>query len=220
MTDLVWPTDLVPFAQLFYLRPHVGGSESPFTRQTKVYELSAPQWACRMTFRGGYDGTRAQGAFGPRLDAFLAQMGGRASRVAIYDFRRSTWRGVDTSGAGNEAASEGDTTMIVTGLVPGETILTGDYIGGDGRPHIIMADVTVGGSGTAEVTFKPALAADVAEDEAIIGNPTGWFRLTSDDAGANMTEVGGLSSYDLEFAEDLGPPTQLTYEDEPLTYDG
>lgn len=220
MTDFVWPDDLVPFAQQFYLQPHVGRSESPFTRQPKVYGLSAPRWQCRMTFRGGYDGTVAQAAFGPRLDAFIAKLEGGAHRVAIYDFRRTEWRGVDISGAGNDAASEGDTTMAITGLVTGETILAGDYIGGDGRPHIITEDAAVDEYGNATVTFKPALADDIAEDEAVIGNPTGWFRLTSDDAGANMTEVGGLSGYDLEFVEDLNAPTDITFEDEPLTYSG
>jgi hypothetical protein len=37
----------------------------------------------------------------------------------------------------------------------------------------------------------------------VFGNPTATFRLVSDDAGANPTEVGQLTTYDLEFVEDL-----------------
>lgn len=220
MTDLVWPDDLPPFQQSFYLQPHVIRSESPFNRQTKIYGLSRPRWICKMAFRGGYDGTVAQAAFGPRLDALIAQLEGGATRIAIPDFRRMTLRGVDVTGAGNEAADAGDTTMTLTGLVNGETVLAGDYIGGDGRPHIILADVPVDYLGQAVVTFKPALEDDIAEDEATLGTGAGWFRLTSDDAGENATEVGGPTIYNLEFVEDLNPSPDLVFEEEPLTYTG
>lgn len=221
MPDLTWPDDLVPYQQLFYLQPHTGGSESPFTKQTKTYGLSAPRWICRMVFRGGYDGTDAQGAFGPRLDAIIADLQGRFNRIAIYDFRRTAMRGLDVSGVGNEASSAGTSEITLTGLVPGEVVLVGDYLGGDGRPHIITgSNVTVASDGTAVVTFKPALADDIAEDAAVLGNPTGIFKLVSDDAGTNLTEVGGLAAYDLEFVEDLGPPVDVIYDEAPLTYSG
>lgn len=204
MTDFTWPDDLVPYQQLFYLQPHVVRSESPFTRQTKIYGLSAPRWICKMVFRGGYDGIEAQGAYGPRLDAIVAQLAGGANRVAIYDFRRTALRGPSVpSLLGNSAASAAATSMTVTGLSPGDRLYPGDYLGGDGRPHIITIGADADGSGHASVTFTPPLAADIATDAATLGTGAGWFRLTSDDAGGNLTEVGGLAQYDLEFVEDL-----------------
>lgn len=205
MTDYVWPDDLVPYRMKFYLQPHTGGSESPFSRKTKVYGLSADRWVCAMEFRGGYNGTTNQAAFGPRLDAFIAKLKGRQNRVEIFDFRRSTIRGRmwDSGSAGNSSASAGATSMTLTGLIPGATILAGDYIGGDGRPHIITDDALVSGAGEAVVNFTPPLRATIGANAAVFGNPTGMFRLVSDDAGQNDTEVGQLTNYVLEFVEDL-----------------
>lgn len=201
MTDYLWPEDLAPFGQSFYLQPHRGGTESPFNRQTKVYLLSAPRWVARMSFRGGYDGTVGAAAFGPRLDAQIARLEGGANRTGLYDFRRNSFRGITAVGS-NLAAVAGASSITLTGMVPGEIVRAGDYIGGDERPHIIVEDATVGADGRVLVSFKPPLAADVDGGEATLGYGRGWFRLNSDDAGQNPTEVGGLSSYDLEFTED------------------
>lgn len=204
MTDYVWPVDLVPYAQSFYLQPHTGGSESPFSRATKVYGLSAPRWICSMSFRGGYNGIKDQAAFGPRLDAMVAKLKGRLNRVAIYDFRRSEirsrlWR----STAGNSAAALGASGITITGLIPGMTVHAGDYIGGDGRPHIILDDVLANSSGEATVSFEPPLSAAVGLNAATFGNPTALFRLMDDDAGDNPVEVGQSINVNLRFVEDL-----------------
>lgn len=205
MADFDWPADLVPFAQTFFLQPHVVRSVSPFTRQQKVYGLSAPLWMCRMSFRGGYNGRRGAEAYGPRLDAFLAKLKGGENRVAIHDFRRPEMRGRAWShSASNALATSGATSLVITGISPhGETALAGDYVGGDGRPHIILDDARADDSGEAMVTFEPPLSADIVAGGAVFGNPTGWFRLTSDDAGANGVEVGQAAMFDLEFIEDI-----------------
>ena len=186
MTDFIWPDDLVPHGAGFRLQPHTGGSESPFSRVTKVYELSAARWTCQMTLSGGDSarwGLDGVARYGPRLDALIAKLRGRANRVALFDFRRDSmsdpaW----PSGAGNEAAAKGATTLVITGLPPGTIAYAGDYIGGDGRPHLILDDAVADGSGEATVTFEPALAANIAADEAGFGKAYGWFRLTSDEA--------------------------------------
>jgi hypothetical protein len=212
MTDYTWPDDLVPYAMSFYLQPHTGGSESPFTRQTKVYGLSAPRWVCSMSFRGGYNGIRDQAAFGPRLDALLAKLRGRQNRVLLYDFRRAAMRGKlwPASGIGNAAAVKGSTSITLTGLVPGQPVYAGDYLGGDGRPHIIGDDpfgviaATADGSGEAIVSFEPPLSADVALNSVLFASAaTAPFRLADDDAGQNGVEVGSTVNLSLNFVEDL-----------------
>lgn len=204
MTDYTWPTDLVPYAVSFYLQPHTGGSESPFSLKAKIYGLSAPRWVCAMSFRGGYNGIVKQAAFGPRLDAIVAKLKGRQNRIAIYDFRRplirsTLWR----STAGNTAASLGATGLTITGLTPGMKVHAGDYVGGDARPHIILDDVTANTGGEATISFEPPLSAAIGTNAAIFGNPTGLFRLASDDSGENGAEVGESINLTLSFVEDL-----------------
>lgn len=204
MADYTWPSDLVPYAVSFYLQSHTGGSESPFSRQTKIYGLSAPRWVCAMSFRGGDWGERGLEAIGPRLDAMIVKLKGRQNRAAVYDFRRvrprsQTW----PSAANNLSALAGVTTMTITNLPPGTMVRAGDYIGGDGRPHLILDDVAANASGQAVVTFEPPLAANVNAGSAIFSKVSGFFRLTSDDAGDNGTAVGEGVNITLEFVEDL-----------------
>lgn len=204
MTDYPWPSGLVPSQQTFYLQPHTGGSESPFSRVTKVYALAAPRWICSLSFRGGYWGTTGLDAVGPRLDAFLAKLKGRQNRALLYDFRRPAMRApLWPANANNLAAALGATTMTLTNLLPGLIVRGGDYIGGDGRPHIITDDVQVGTTGQAVVSFVPPLKAAVGAGAAIFGKPTAPFRLVSDDAGANATTVGEAVAITLDFVEDL-----------------
>jgi hypothetical protein len=216
LTDYVWPSDLVPYAVSFYLQPHTGGSESPFTRQTKIYGMSAPRWVCSMQLRApdSYDRWGgAYGAWGERMDAFLAKLEGRANRVQLWDFRRPGRSPLFS----NSAVVAGADTITLTGATTSE-IRVGEYIGGDGRPHIIT-DLTVAGADlTAKVRphFEDAIAGGAATYE----NVSGFFRLTTDDAGHNPSTIGELTDYQLEFVEDWGPSVDVIYESETVTYSG
>lgn len=203
MADYYWPENgLTPFAGEMWLQPHTGRSQSPLTNAQRTYALAQPLWRCRWQIRGGYDGDTGLSGIGLAMDALLARLAGGQNRVGLWDFRRPDPIGIDASDVGNVAASLGDTTMTLTNMPPGETVLAGNYIGGDGRIHIITEDVDVEMDGTVEVTFKPALNADLLEDTVVFGNPLGWFRLTSDEAGRNPVQVGDAVIYDLEFIED------------------
>lgn len=210
MTNYVWPDDLVPYAQSFYLQPHTGGSESPFSRVSKIYGLSAPRWVCTMAFRGGYSGTKDQAAFGPRLDALIAKLKGRQNLVWIWDFRRPRQRSpVWPRSASNLIAAGGATSMTVTGLAPGTPIYNGDYFRGDGTAHIICDDTlgavhaTADASGEAVVSFEPPLTQVINAGLAQFDKSAALFRLTSDDAGSNMVGVGEAQEITLEFVEDI-----------------
>lgn len=238
MTDYAWPTDLMPVVQSFWLQPHVGRSESPFTRQQKLYGLSAPRWVSRASFRGGYDGADGIGAWGGWLDGLIAMLDGGVVRVTFWDFRRPTRTGsgatLENSGlvgtlqqftdgfkftdgkkfattwAGgpptNDAAAIGATTITWRGFTAlTQAFNVGDYVGGDGRPHITTPGgaPVVGGDGSVTVTFTPPLAAAILAGAASYTRVSGTFRLTADDAGSNPTEVGQMTGYDLELVEDL-----------------
>lgn len=207
MADFEWPDAVVPYSVEFWLQPHTGGAESPFSRKGKYYGLSAPRWVCRLGLRGG-DSARVWGTgrhvTGPAIDALLAKLEGRLKTITIHDFRRPRPTSpVWPTGASNLAAAVGDTSITITGLQPGTRVHAGDYVGGDGRPHIILDDVYADTGGQAVVSFKPPLAAAVGAGAAIFSEVTGTFRQADDDAGTNPSEVGQLTHYSLTFVEDL-----------------
>lgn len=221
MVDYAWPAGLAPYKVMFYLQPHVGGSESPLTRVRKVYGLSAPRWIARLSFRAGYDGVPRyenkqldQTGFGPLLDALIVDLEGGLNRVRLHDFRRphllqppQLVRDLTA-----RATAKGATEMTITGFRPGGIAFTiGDYVGGDGRPHLIRGGAIVVGAGTilanaageATVSFRPPLSAPIAEGAPLRFPADGAFLLTSEDAGQNETEVGQPTDYTLDFVEDL-----------------
>lgn len=216
MSDFDWPADIVPHNVSFYLQPHTGGSESPFSRKTKVYGLSASRWVCRLSVRGGDSdkwGTAGKALWGQRMDAFLAQVEGRLNRVILWDFRRPGGAKPFT----NDAVASGTSTVLLVGASE-DDIRVGDYVGGDGRPHMIIA-LTVDGLNLS-ATVKPHFENDIAAGAATFDRVTGYFRLTSDDAGNNPSPNGEHTEYNLEFVEDWGPSTAIVFEGEPLTYSG
>ncbi|KEZ13533.1 hypothetical protein CP98_04988 [Sphingobium yanoikuyae] len=227
MPDLLWPKGLVPYKVMFYLRPHVGGQQSPLTRTRKVYGLSAPIWVARLTFRAGhgYDDQGLEYRFGPSaadvrfqaalLDALIAEMEGGLTAVRFHDFRRPRPQSYLTRNSPAitvDAAPAGSTEITINrahGLI-GPSI--GDYIGGDGRPHIVT-DVSpkfgsmmsaAGPDGKIQVKFKPPLSTAIAQDAALeMDEVTAPFQLITEDAGGNESEVGQLADYVLEFEEKL-----------------
>jgi hypothetical protein len=214
MTDFTWPSDIVPFDVSFYLEPHTGGTESPFSRKSKLYGLSKPRWVCSMRLRAPDSNDRwggTKGAWGERIDAFLADLEGRLNRVQLFDFRRRGRAPTFT----NAPATAGTNTMTLTGAAPAK-IRVGEYIGGDGRPHTITT-LTVSGSDLL-ATVKPYFESDIAGGAATFQNVTGFFRLTSDDAGQNSSPVGALTEYQLDFVEDDFPTVDVTYSGSIVTY--
>ncbi|KPF76723.1 hypothetical protein IP68_02165 [Blastomonas sp. AAP25] len=212
MADIEWPRDLSPFRASFFLRPHVGGVESPLTRTRKTYLLSKPVWVCRLSFRGGWDGEDGKAALGARMDSLIVQMQGGFNRVLLWDFRRpypvglrryysqfsgETYTFADgrTFSLGerffvpaeaepiNELASAGATSIVFGGFLPGErTFQTGDYFGGDGRSHIIHTATVADEDGRTMLTFDPPLQSALGVGQAITMRPTTPFKLSTDSA--------------------------------------
>lgn len=217
MADLPWPADLLPYKVMFYLQPHVGGTESPFSRTKKTYGLSAPRWIARFTFRGGYGAAPRIGdqeGFGPRLDAMIADLEGGLNNALLWDCRRPRPLHPQARRAPltYRAADVGATDLVVDGFSPGAIAFSiGDYVGGDGRPHLVRGGAAVrgGGSimadanGTATISVRPPLSAAIAAGTPLAWPVTGRFKLTSEDGGQNETEVGQPTEYTLDFAEDL-----------------
>lgn len=215
----------MPYKTAFYLQPHTGGQESPLTRTRKVYGLSAPRWLARLTFRAGH-GFEDTGVgpsehevefYAARLDALIAEMEGGLNCVIFPDFRRDAPQHYLTNYHGpailasNVAAGASELTIQIGEGNIGPSI--GDYIGGDGRPHIVtgfspqIALVTsiAPADGRVTIRFKPPLSSPIAAGTVIpVGRVPGRFRLSGgDDSGQNEGEVGALIDYSLEFTEEL-----------------
>jgi len=238
VADLDWPVGLFPYKTMFYLRPHIGGQESPLTRTKKVYGLSAPQWIARLTFRAGhgYEGTVGTGPRGDdaafyaaRLDALIAELHGGLNCIRFHDFRRPRPQSALSSYAPSFAtvdyAPAGASSVTVRRLSGWVGPSIGDYIGGDGRPHIVTR-VTPGdslsmmsyadGDGAITVEFQPPLSLPIDQDSPLqMEEVTARFRLVSEDAGENEAEVGVPIDYVLDFTEDLLPPTTSGFPEGP-----
>lgn len=232
LPDVPFPDEACPYRVLFYLQPYNSRSRSPWTRRTKTISLSKPLWIARLTFRTGYDGDEGVMAWGGVMDAWIAELEGGAQTTGLWDFRRPYPPGLRryySRFAGrrlpfaddeefrmgerfvipadaepvNEAAVRGASEMAFVGFKPGERVfIDGDYIGGDGRPHLVLRPGAIADAdGRAVVRFTPPLDFDVAAGAAVTMQPPGRFQLASDDAGANETTVGELTEYTLDFIE-------------------
>jgi hypothetical protein len=143
MTDYSWPSDIIPYGVSFYLQPNTGG-----TRARSAACRSSTGHRSRNGFaRFGFVGAsraptngRAKRPVGRTSDAFLVQLEGRLNRVSLYDFRRPGRAPTFT----NAPITAGTDTVTLIGAAPAK-IRVGEYIGGDGRPHIITS-LTVSGS--------------------------------------------------------------------------
>ena len=212
MADIEWPHDLRPFRAAFYLRPHVGGAESPLTRTRKTYLLSKPIWVCRLSFRGGFNGASDRAALGGRMDSLIVQMQGGFNRVLLWDFRRPypvglkryygqfageafAFTGGETFTLGerftvpgeveplSEPAAGGSTSIVFGGFLEGtRPFQTGDYFGGDGRLHIIHTATVADSEGRVTLTFDPPLERALVAGEAVTMRPTANFKLSTESA--------------------------------------
>lgn len=104
----------------------------------------------------------------------------------------------------NGTIAAGATTVNLTGYEPGsKPSLVGDYLDiGDGTPHIITEANAADLYGNLTISFempaKTPFSGTIAFERV-----RGTFRLISDDAGSNPTDVEGLSTHELEFIEVL-----------------
>lgn len=103
--------------------------------------------------------------------------------------------------------ASGSTSFVVTGHKPNVTVFkAGDRIGWHNHKRIytVTEDAVADGIDNLTVYFEPPLKDDVPAGTApVTTKPRAPFRLTTDDAGNNPTDVEGLSSFELDFVEDL-----------------
>jgi hypothetical protein len=81
MASLVWPVDVRPYSQEFFIETNVSRFTSLFTKQSQLLERQGKRWVSVVSFRGFYESAL-------RIESLLAKMNGGVTTVLMPDFRR------------------------------------------------------------------------------------------------------------------------------------
>lgn len=197
MTDIIWPLDLRPARQAFYIRTNTVRFESPHTGQVQVQERDGARWVAQMNITRGAVDSR-------RMDALLAALHGPVGRIYMPDFRRLTAKG-SLTGAPQLVSGTG-TTLTLDGFTPNATgvLLAGDMIQtSSGRAHMVIQNVNADADGEATVLIAPRLREPVTAGALVTTNCRVLMRLQDDDQGANPTDNRLQSAFELQLSEVL-----------------
>lgn len=197
MTDVIWPLDLRPARQAFYIRTNTVRFESPLTGQVQIQERDGARWVAQMNITRGAVDSR-------RMDALIAALHGPVGRIYMPDFRRLTAKG---SLAGDPQLVSGTgTTLSLDGFTPNaqDVLLAGDMIQtSTGRAHMVVQNVDADADGEASVLIAPRLREPVTPGALVTTNCRVIMRLQDDDQGANPTDNRLQSAFELQLSEVL-----------------
>ena len=199
MTDtiVIWPLNLRPATQSFFIRTNTIRFESPLTGHVQVQERDGARWLTQLQLVRGEVDSR-------RMDAIVAALRGPVGHVLVPDFRRLKARGslvgspqLD-SGTGNTLSLSGFTPDALGVLLAGDLIQTSE-----GRTHMVVQDVDADEDGEAAVPIAPRLRDPVEEGPLVTDNCRVLMRLVDDEGGNNPTDNRMRSSFNLQFIEVL-----------------
>ena len=197
MTDVIWPLELRPARQAFYIRTNTIRFESPLTGQVQIQERDGARWVAQMSLSRNAADSR-------RMDALLAALHGPVGRIYMPDFRRLTAKG---SLAGDPQLVSGTgTTLTLSGFTPNApgVLLAGDMIQtSPGRAHMVVQNVNADAEGDASVLIAPRLREAVTTGDLVTTNCRVLMRLQDDDQGANPTDNRLHSAFELQLLEVL-----------------
>lgn len=197
MTDVIWPLDLRPARQAFYVRTNTMRFESPLTGDVQIQERDGARWVSQLSLTRGAKDSR-------RMDALLAALQGPVGRVFMPDFRRLKAKG---SLAGTPQLESGTGFVLeLSGFTPNalKVLLAGDLIQtSEGRVHMVVQDINADVSGEATVPIVPRLREPVTVGALVTNNCRALMRLLDDDQAANPTDNRLHSSFELQLTEIL-----------------
>lgn len=207
MTDLTWPSAVIPASSAWSLVSNTVTFTSPLSGTVQTLARGGDRWACTVTTPPLNGATRAV------MRAFAASLRGNANRVVMPDHSH-TRRGTQSAAVAVNGASQVGSSLVVDGGTASATLLAGDYIGVDGYLHMLTADATFNGSGQATLSIVPPLRRSPADNATVtVTNPTARFLLTGNTTGWS-NQPGGISTLTFEFVEDLTPTaSELTWND-------
>ena len=197
MTEVIWPLDLRPSTQTFFIRTNTRRFESPLTGHVQVQERDGARWVAQLSFTRGHLDSR-------RMDALLAALAGPVGTVKLPDFRRLSANGSLAgapqlvSGTGSTLTLSGFTADAVGVLLAGDLIQTST-----GRTHMVVQNVDADALGDAAVPIAPILRDPVTAGPLITDNCRVLMRLIDDNQAANPTDNRLQTSFELQLMEVL-----------------
>jgi hypothetical protein len=196
-TIVIWPLNLRPATQSFFIRTNTIRFESPLTGHVQVQERDGARWLTQMQLiRGDVDSRR--------MDAIVAALRGPVGHVLVPDFRRLKARG---SLAGSPQLDSGTgNTLSLSGFTPEAqgVLLAGDLIQTSaGRTHMVIQDTDADADGEAVVAIAPRLRDPVDAGALVTNNCRVLMRLVDDEGGNNQTDNRLRSTFNLQFIEVL-----------------
>jgi len=196
-TIVIWPLNLRPATQSFFIRTNTIRFESPLTGHVQVQERDGARWLAQLQLTRGDVDSR-------RMDAIIAALRGPVGHVMMPDFRRLKARG---SLAGSpELVSGTGNTLSLSGFTPNAqgVLLAGDLIQtSTGRTHMVVQDINADVDGTAAVPIAPRLRDPVTAGALITNNCRVLMRLIDDEGGNNPTDNRMRSTFNLQLIEVL-----------------
>lgn len=153
-------------------------SENPFTRQQEVQEYSGDRWEIAVSL--------------PIMDredaapwiAFLLSLRGRRGTFALGSVLQSTALGAGGGTPKVNGGSQTGYTMAVDGCSNNITFLkAGDFYQIDTALYQCTKDAVTNGSGQVSIEHWPSNRGHADNADIIVTNPTGIFRLASNDQG-------------------------------------
>lgn len=152
--SLSWPAVSVqPTRWEWWLETATQEHIAPLSGDVQTQELPGARWACRAEYHN------VQVSDARLLMAFIAQMRGRAGRVATANLAQPTIRGTATPVPTIKVigANQTGVSLLVDGITPGTGFLPGDLFGLEDRLYMVLAAVTADGLGQATLSLGPPI---------------------------------------------------------------
>jgi len=179
MPTLTFPTlSRQPSSIMMLLRPNTMVFESPLNGAVQTTDLPGARWICEITYDNLFKADRLL------MQAFLAQLRGRAGRVYLWDMSHPIPAGSATGSPLVNGASQTGATLITDGWTAGQSpiIKAGDLFAVNGELKRIVSDANSNGSGQATLTFEPPLRASPVDNAVItVDKPKFTGMLIDDD---------------------------------------
>ena len=200
MTTYAFPTlaRRVPSDWTFGQRSNCRIHTSPLSGQVQTVELPGARWLCSLRYRNLLDPDRGL------IEAFFAKLRGQANRFTIYDFTKpvpqGTMRGSPVT-SGSTAAGATAFTISAGGGQANTTLVVGDKLNVGGELKIVVAAVTLNGSGVGTVTVEPPFRSTIGGGSAVAWDrPTAVFMAVNTDWVAEFT-AASMADYVLDAVE-------------------
>ena len=178
MSILDFPTlaRATPAAIDWSLVPNTQAFSSPLSGSVQTIERPGARWKASFVMDNL---TEADAAL---LQAFMAQLRGRAGRFRLFNFARPAPRGTLGGAPLVNGAGQIGNALAIDGCAVGATLIAGDYIGCNSELKMVVANAVANGAGQMALTIEPPWRTSPADNAAVtLTKPTAVMMLSNDE---------------------------------------